>query len=79
MSDFNMPDIQSLVAFGKLGVKMMASRMISLIALFGTIALSAYVVYSPSWQGVVCAGIVACFVFVPALKAESKGATPPAS
>ena len=76
LTDIQLPDISALVAFGKLGVAVLASRMLSLVSLGGVVALSAYVAYSPSWQGAACVGIVAVFVFVPALKAESRFRSP---
>lgn len=55
-------DIKSLVAFGKLGMDLAGSRILSLCALAGVVAISAYSVYDASWQGAVCTGIVAlCF------------------
>lgn len=66
-------DIKMLVAFGKVGVQLLASRLLSLVALFGVVALSGYSVYMSSWQGAACVAILALFVFQPALKAERKG------
>lgn len=71
MNDLQVPDYRALVAFGKLGIEIMASRMLSLLALFGLIAIAAYSVYAVSWQGAVCVAIVAVFVFIPALRAET--------
>ena len=76
MSDMNLPDMQALIAFGKMGFALLASRILSIVALTGTIALSAYVAYAPSWQGAACVGVVALFGFGPALKAESKRGEP---
>ena len=73
MNELELPDLQALIAFGKVGIHMMASRMLSLLSLVGIVALSAYSVYSSSWQGAACVGVLALFVFGPALKAESKG------
>jgi hypothetical protein len=70
-------DLKALVAFGKVGMDMMASRILSLCALVGTVALSAYVAYSPSWQGAACVAIVACATFIPAIHAESKARQAP--
>lgn len=74
--DFQLPDIKALVAFGKLGMAMIASRMLSLVALFGTVALSAYAIYASSWQGAACVGILALLVFRPALRAEVRREAP---
>lgn len=71
LSELKLPDVKALVAFGRVGVAILASRLLSLTALFGVVALSAYVAYSPSWQGAACVGVLALFVFIPALKAES--------
>jgi hypothetical protein len=73
MDEIRIPDIEALVAFGKVGIQMMASRMLSLLSLFGIIALSSYSVYASSWQGAACVGVLALLVFGPALKAETKG------
>jgi hypothetical protein len=72
MSEMKVPDVSALVAFGKLGMEIIACRMLSLLSLVGVIALSAYVAYSPSYVGAACVGILALCCFVPALKAESK-------
>lgn len=71
MDDLQLPDMKALVAFGKIGMAMIASRMLSMTALNGVVALAAYSIYAASWIGAACTGIVAIFVFVPALKAES--------
>jgi len=73
MGDIGLPDIKMLVAFGKVGIEMLVSRILSLTALFGVVALSAYVAYSNSWPGAACVGILALLVFGPALRAESRG------
>lgn len=70
-NEIGLPDITALVRFGKLGMRMMASRILSIISLLGVIALSGFVAYSPSWQGAACVGIVSFLVFIPSLKAES--------
>lgn len=72
MNDMGLPDITALVAFGKLGVAVLASRMLSLLSLVGIIALGAYSVYAASWQGAAVVGVVALLCFIPALKSESK-------
>ena len=71
MNDLGVPDIKMLVAFGKVGISMLASRILSLTALFGVVALAGYVTYNPSWPGASVVAVIALFVFVPALKAES--------
>ena len=74
MNDENMemPDVKALVAFGKLGFSLMASRLMSVIALFGVLALGGFTIYIGSWQGVAVTAIIAWFVFRLALKAESR-------
>lgn len=72
LNDLNVPDISALVRFGRLGVQMMASRILSLTALFGIIALGAYSVYASSWIGAAVVATLAIFAFIPSLKAESK-------
>lgn len=64
--------VKALVAFGKLGLAIIASRMLSIISLFGLVALASYSVYAQSWQGVAETGIIAWFVFRPCLAHESK-------
>jgi hypothetical protein len=71
LNDIGVPDISALVRFGRLGVQMMASRILSLTALFGIIALSAYSVYDASYIGAAICLILALFVFIPALKSET--------
>ena len=68
----SLPDMTALIAFAKVGISMMASRMLSLLALGGILAISAYSVYFSSWQGAACVGVMAIFVFIPALKAETR-------
>jgi hypothetical protein len=68
----DLPDMKALVAFAKVGISMMASRMLSLLALSGILALAAYSVYFTSVIGAGCVSIIAIFVFIPALKAESR-------
>ena len=72
MNEFELPDVRALVAFGKVGVQLLASRVLSMLALVGVLALAGYSVYAVSWQGVAGVAILAVFVFIPALKAESK-------
>ena len=64
-------DYKALVAFGKLGMDLAASKILSLSALVGVVALGAYVAYNPTWHGAVVDGILA-LCFVVAVKAESK-------
>ena len=71
LNDMGVPDVKMLVAFGKVGIQMLASRLLSLTALFGTIALGAYAVYTASYIGAGVVLILALFVFIPALKSES--------
>ena len=76
MNELGLPDMKALIAFGKMGFMLLSSRILSIVALTGTIALSAYVAYAPSWQGAACVGVVALFGFGPALKAEAKREEP---
>ena len=71
------PDLQALVRFGILGMAMASARLLSIIALCGVLAISFYSVYFHSWIGACCAGILALFCFIPALKAETKIKPPP--
>lgn len=71
MNDLKMPDLEALVAFGKMGVKMLASRAVTLLSLLGLLSLGGYAVYASSWQGVVVVAILALLVFRPALAAET--------
>lgn len=72
MNELGIPDVKALVAFGKLGLAILASRMLSMTALLGILALSADSIYASSWQGAVCVAVLAFLVFMPALKAEAK-------
>jgi hypothetical protein len=71
MNDIGVPDLKVMFAYAKVGIQMLASRILSLTALFGVVALAGYVTYNPSWQGASVVAVIALFVFVPALKAES--------
>lgn len=75
--ELDLPDLQALVRFGKLGMAMASARLLSIIALAGVLAISFYSVYFHSWIGACCAGILALFCFIPALRAESKVKQPP--
>lgn len=78
MSDLNLPDIQALVSFGKIGMAIIASRLISILSMLGIVALSAYAIYASSWQGASCVAILSIFVFIPSLKLEtSRDKIPP--
>lgn len=70
--EMEVPDLQALVRFGKLGMAMASARLLSIIALAGVLAISFYSVYFHSWIGACCAGILALFCFIPALRAESR-------
>lgn len=74
MTELKLPDLEALVAFGKVGVQMLASRLLTLFSLFGCVTLGAYTVYTSSWQGVCVTAILALFVFLPALKLETRKA-----
>jgi len=66
-----LPDVRALVAFGKLGMELAGSKILSLCALFGVVAIAAYSVYAASYIGAVCSAILAA-CFAVAVKAESK-------
>lgn len=68
-------DVQTLVRFGRLGMELFASRVLSLLSLAGFLALAGYVAYSPSAVGAAVV-LVALFAFVAALRAEAKPASP---
>jgi hypothetical protein len=71
LNDLGVPDLKVMFAYAKVGISMLASRILSLTALFGIIALSAYAVYAVSYIGAAVVLILALFVFIPALKQES--------
>ncbi len=64
-------NLKALVAFGKLGMDLAASRILRLCALVGVVALAAYVAYNPTLYGAVCTAIVA-LCFWAAVKAEKR-------
>ena len=72
-----MNEVQALVEFGKLGVRLVAMRILSAISMLGFLALAAYSVYTATWQGVVVCAIVGFLGVIPAIRAEAKrDATP---
>jgi hypothetical protein len=71
MNDIGVPDLKVMFAYAKVGIQMLSSRILSLTALFGIIALSAYSVYNASYVGAAIVATLALFVFIPSLKAES--------
>jgi hypothetical protein len=71
MHDIGVPDLKVMFSYAKVGIQMLASRILSLTALFGIIALSAYSIYNASWIGASCVAILAVFTFIPAVKLES--------
>ena len=74
--EMKVPDIQALIRFGKWGFWLLASRVLSLVALVGLLALAGYVAYSPSWQGAAVVAVVALAAFIPSLKTETRQAAP---
>lgn len=66
-------DYKALAAFGKMGMDLAASRILSYCALVGTVALAAIVAYNPSVEGAVVDGILA-LCFWAAVTAESRRA-----
>jgi hypothetical protein len=68
--------IKALVAYGRVGFDLVASRALSLLSMACTFALAAGVVYNPTWQGAAVVGIVAALVFYPALSVDAKRAKP---
>lgn len=67
-----MGDLQALVAFGRMGLMMAASRMLSGLSLLGLLFLAWWVASTaePSWQSVVVVGMVA-LCFLAAVRAET--------
>lgn len=65
-------DIQALVAFGRIGVMMLAARVLSIFALLGLLFLAWWVASTPAptWHSVVVLGMVA-LCFLAAVRAES--------
>jgi hypothetical protein len=76
LENIKLPDVQALISFGKLGFNLLASRMLSVLSMLGIIALSFDSVYSSSWQGAACVGILSLLVFLPSLRAESRRGEP---
>lgn len=74
----NLNDIGALVAFGRVGVALAASRMMSLVMGFGTVALAAYVIRSPSWEAVFVVIVVGLCGLLPALAFEARNRKEPA-
>lgn len=66
-------DLKALAAFGKLGLDLAASKILSLTVVFGIVAISSYSVYAASWQGAACV-VVMAFCFMVAVRAESRQA-----
>ena len=63
--------VRALVRFGRLGLEMLAVRILSVLALAGYLGLAGYVAYNPSWQGVSVCGILA-IVAISAFRAENR-------
>jgi len=66
----NLNDVGALVAFGRVGVALAASRLMSLVTAFGTVGLGAYVIHFPSWEGVAVVALIAGCGLLPALQLE---------
>lgn len=75
-NDMGIPDIAALVRFGRLGMAMFASRVLSILALSAFFGLCFYTVYAPaSWIGAaVCA--IAAIVCMFAMRAEAAARQP---
>jgi hypothetical protein len=67
-----MRDIQAIVAVGRVGLALAASRLMSLVSVFGTVGLGAYVISAPSWQGVAVVSLTAACAWT-ALRLETRG------
>jgi len=65
-------DVRALVAFGKVGAWLMASKILSILGLFLGVGLGAYTVYAQSWQGVAIFTVYAGAIYWPSLKSERK-------
>ena len=66
-------DYKALAAFGRLGIDLAASRILSYCALVGVVALAGAVAYNPTWEGAAVDLIVALCFWV-AVRAESQRA-----
>jgi hypothetical protein len=56
-----------------MGAKLFASRVLSIAALLGVLALGGYVVYRPTLEGVAVVAIVGLLAFIPSVRAEKHG------
>ncbi len=65
-------EVEALIAVGRVGFALAASRLMSLVMGFGTVALAAYTVQSPSWEAVCAVAAVALCGLLPALAFESR-------
>lgn len=74
----NLSEMQALVAVGRVGFALAASRLMSLVMGFGTVALAAYVIRSPSWEAVCVVFIVGTCGLLPALAYEARSRKAPA-
>jgi len=67
-----MNDVRVLMAVGRVGFALAASRLMSLVMGFGTVALAAYVIRSPSWEAVSVVAVVGLCGLLPALAFEAR-------
>jgi len=63
-------EVIAMVAFAKVGMSILASRIVSVCALVGVVGLSSYVIYNPSWQGVAVVALAAFCGLLPAIRSE---------
>lgn len=68
-NDMGIPDVQALVRFGQLGMRLFAARLLTFSALVGFFTLAGFVAYKPSYVGAAVV-VVALFVFRAALQTE---------
>lgn len=67
-----MNELKAIVAVGRIGMELAASRLMSLVLGSGVVALAGYVIYSPSWQGVAVVGLVSACGLLPSLRYEQR-------
>lgn len=63
-------DLQALVKFGQLGIRMGQARILSIVALLGFVGIGVYAAYLGSWQAVAVSGIAA-LVAMSAVRSEA--------
>jgi ABC-type siderophore export system fused ATPase/permease subunit len=64
-------ELQAVIKLSRIGLDLLASRMLSYTCLLGLLGLAFYVAWRPDWYGVAVVAIIAVAVYIPALRAES--------